>query len=190
MSDSLRNKVVHILATLFEVFVLAAKEVRRGRVKLYFRNLFGVDSPVQGALEKLKTLNIGEERQVIADTYGGVNRLEVKTDRVEDIVNQVNQTVLLLKSEARERNMESAQDKLKQILEPSPFPEDFFALFNKSRAESTGEWIIKDDILKSWVDKETQFLWISGAAGKALLKMCVHQLTKHQELASLISQRD
>ncbi|KAM6536314.1 hypothetical protein FALCPG4_002323 [Fusarium falciforme] len=165
MSDSLRNKVVHILATLFEVFVLAAKEVRRGRVKTYFRNLVGVDSPVQGALDKLKALNIGEERQVIADTYGGVNRLEVKTDEVANMMNQVNQTVLQLKSEARERTMESAQDKLKQILEPSPFPEDFFALFNKSRAESTGEWIIKDDILKSWVDKETQFLWISGAAG-------------------------
>lgn len=190
MSDSLRNKVVHILATLFEVFVLAAKEVRRGRVKTYFRNLVGVDSPVQGALDKLKALNIGEERQVIADTYGGVNRLEVKTDEVANMMNQVNQTVLQLKSEARERNMESAQDKLKQILEPSPFPEDFFALFNKSRAESTGEWIIKDDILKSWVDKETQFLWISGAPGKSPFKKCVHQLTRYQELASLFSQQN
>ncbi|KAF4459882.1 Vegetative incompatibility HET-E-1 [Fusarium albosuccineum] len=165
MSDALRGKVINILATLFEVFVLAAKEVGRGRVKSYFRNLFGKGSPVQDSLDKLKALNIGEERQVLADTYGGVNRLNVKTDRMEDALNQVNQNVQQMRSEARERTIAAHQDKLKEILDPSPFPEDFFTSFNKSRAEKTGEWIINDQALKSWVKKETQFLWISGAAG-------------------------
>ncbi|KAF4982107.1 hypothetical protein FZEAL_2213 [Fusarium zealandicum] len=165
MSDALRNKVITILATLFEVFVLAAKEGRRGRFKAYFRNVLGKDSPVQDALEKLKALNIGEERQVLADTYGGVNALNVKTDRVEEMVTQVNQTVLQMRSEARERTVAAHQDKLKQILDPSPFPEDYFTSFNKSRAERTGEWILKDEAVESWIRTETRFMWISGAPG-------------------------
>lgn len=165
MGAALRAKVVTILATLFEVFVLATKEVRRGRVKSFFKRIIGRGSPVADSLEKLKALNIGEERQVLADTYGGVAQLNVKTDRVEDIVTQMNDTVLQLRTEARERSNEAHRDKLKEILEPSPFPEDFFNAIKKSRTERTGEWILKDESLHSWLKTETRFLWVSGAAG-------------------------
>ncbi|KAM5341827.1 hypothetical protein ACJ41O_014858 [Fusarium nematophilum] len=165
MSEALRNKLVTILATVFEVFILATKEVRRGRFKAYLRNLIGKGSPVQESLDKLKALNIGEERQVLADTYGNTRELNVKTDRVEDLVKEVNQTVLQIRSEARERTTAAHQDRLKEILDPSPFPEDFYSAFNKSRAEHTGEWILEDETIKSWIETETKFLWISGAAG-------------------------
>lgn len=167
MSAALREKSVTILASLFEVLVLATKEARRGRVKAYFKRLFGSDSPVPPALERLKALTLSEERQVIADTYGSVSQISVKTDRVEDVLNQVHQEVSILRSEARERINATHQDKLKEILDPSPFPDDFFSYFNKSRVEGTGNWILEDEGLQSWIDTETQYLWMCGAAGKA-----------------------
>lgn len=172
MSVSLREKLVAILATLFEVLVLATKEIRRGRVKAYFKSIFGSESKVQPALEKLKALTVGEERQVIADTYGGVSQINVKTDRVEAIVTEVDRNVAtlrkeasLLRAEARERTNAAHKDKLKEILDPSPFPEDFFSSFNKSRIDGTGDWILKDEVLQSWLQAETPYLWVSGAAG-------------------------
>ncbi|KAF5020614.1 hypothetical protein F66182_7363 [Fusarium sp. NRRL 66182] len=165
MGTALRNKVVDILAHLFEVFVLAANEIRRGRFKSYFRSLAGRGSPVLEALEKLKALNIGEERQVLADTYGGVNRLNVQTDQMNDKLDEMSQTMLQMRSENRERTAAAHQDRLKEILEPSPFPQDFFSMFNKSRAESTGDWILRDGGFRAWVETRTNFLWITGAAG-------------------------
>ncbi|KAI5460361.1 hypothetical protein BGZ63DRAFT_246396 [Mariannaea sp. PMI_226] len=165
MSIPLKEKLTTILATLFEVIVLATKEVRRGRFKAYFKSLFGAESPVKPALEKLKALTIGEERQVIAETYGGVSQISIKTDHVEELVNQVNQNVINLRSEARERTNAAHKDKLKEILEPSPFPEDFFTLFNKSRVDGTGDWILEDEGLQAWLNAETPYLWVCGAAG-------------------------
>ncbi|EXK44377.1 hypothetical protein FOXG_04094 [Fusarium oxysporum f. sp. lycopersici 4287] len=165
MGNALRNKVVNILAQLFEVFVLAAKEVRRGRFKAYFRTVFGKGTPVQEALDKLKALNIGEERQVLADTYGGVNKLNLTTENMQSKLEEMNETMMQMRSEGRERTIAAHQDKLKEILDPSPFPEDFFAMFNKSRAESTGDWILTDGGFNAWLDRKTNFLWITGAAG-------------------------
>ncbi|KAH7122968.1 hypothetical protein EDB81DRAFT_665478 [Dactylonectria macrodidyma] len=172
MSASLREKLVAILTTLFEVLVLATKQIKRGRVKAYFKSLFGSESPVQPALDQLKALTLGEERQVIADTYGGVSDIKDTTNRVEAIVTEVDRNVAslrkeasLLRAEARERTNAAHKDKLKEILEPSPFPEDFFSAFNKSRVEGTGDWILEDESLQSWLQTETPYLWISGAAG-------------------------
>ncbi|CAF3523322.1 unnamed protein product [Fusarium graminearum] len=165
MGSALRNKVVTILAQLFEVFVLAAKEIRRGRFKAYFRNLVGKGTPVQEALDNLKALNIGEERQVLADTYGGVSKLNVATENMQSKLDEMNRTMMQIRSEGRERTVAAHQDKLKEILDPSPFPVDFFNMFNKSRAESTGDWILTDGGFRAWLDKMTNFLWITGASG-------------------------
>lgn len=167
MGSALRNKVVTILATLFEVFILAAKEIRRGRFKAYFRSVFGKGTPVQESLDKLKALNIGEERQVLADTYGGVSKLNVTTENMQSKLDEMNQTMMQIRTEGRERTIAAHQDKLKEILDPSPFPEDFFNMFNKSRAESTGDWILTDEGFKAWLDMKTNFLWITGASGQS-----------------------
>lgn len=166
MSAGLRDKLVAILAALFEVLVIATKEAQRGRFKRYFKQLIGSESPVQPALERLQALTLGEERQVIADTYGGVSQINVRTEEMGDVLNQVHQEVVLLRSEARERTNAAHADRLKEILDPSPFPKDFFSYFNKSRVEGTGEWILEDGGLQSWLNTEMQYLWLCGAAGK------------------------
>jgi tetratricopeptide (TPR) repeat protein len=165
MSTALRDKVVTIFAALFEVLVLATKEIRRGRVKSYFKSLIRSDSPVQEALERLRSLTLGEERQVLADTYGGVAQINTKTDRVEALVSQVSQNVQELRTEYRERTTAAHQNKLREILEPSPFPEDYYSSFEKYRVPKTGDWLLEDSGLQSWLRGETQYLWMSGGLG-------------------------
>lgn len=162
----MREKVVTILAALFEVLLLATKEVRRGRFKSYLKQLVGSDSPVKPALERLKSLALAEERQAIAETYGGVAQINTKTDRVESVVNEVRETLQNFRSEYKERTTVAHQDKLRGILEPSPFPVDFYSTFNRHRVSGTGEWLIEDEGLQSWVSGETRHLWISGGPGK------------------------
>lgn len=162
----MREKVVKILAALFEVLVLATEEVKLGRFKSYFKQLIGSQSPVKPALENLRALALAEERQAIAETHNGVAQVNAKTDRVEVVVNQVNQSLQSFRSEYKERMTVEHQDKLREILEPSVFPEDYYSSFNRYRVEGTGEWLIEDEGLQSWVKGETQYLWVSGAPGK------------------------
>jgi hypothetical protein len=160
MSDALRAKVVDILAALFEVFVLSTKEVRRGRFRSYLKNLVGIESPVHAALDKLNFLTLGEERQVLADAYGSV--AQIQTD-----IKEVSQSVQSLRSEQMERTTMAHQDKLREILMPSPFPEDSFTLLNKRRVEGTGDWILMDKGFQSWLRGEIPYILICGGAGMA-----------------------
>ncbi|CAI6092539.1 unnamed protein product [Clonostachys chloroleuca] len=165
MSPALRGHVVSILASLFQVLVLSTKEIKRGRVKAYFKGLFGAGSPVQPALENLKNLTQTEALHVQAEIYKDTKRMGLTTDRVESLVNEVNENVQSLRSEYRERTTLAQQDKLRDILGPSPFPEDYYSLFTKSIVRGTGEWLLKDEGVKSWFNGQTKYLWISGGAG-------------------------
>ncbi|KAF4120891.1 TPR protein [Geosmithia morbida] len=158
-------KAVAIFASFFEVIVLSTGEIRKGRFRSYFKSLLQIGSPVQSALENLQKLIAGEGRQVLADTYGGVARIDKKTDNVEQIVNQVSQDVQELKLEYRARINAAHQDTLRELLDPSPFPRDYFESFDRSRVQGTGDWILQDASLQSWLDGETQYMWMSGGPG-------------------------
>ncbi|KAK5993054.1 hypothetical protein PT974_06482 [Cladobotryum mycophilum] len=165
MTPALREKMVSILAVLFEVLVISTQAARQGRFKTYFKRLIGSESPARPALEKLDALTISEERQVIAETYGGVAQINAKTDRVEGIVSQVSQSIQMLRLEQRDRMSATHRDKLRDILEPSPFAEDFYTAFSKSRIPGTGDWLIEDEGLKAWFQGETRYLWMCGSPG-------------------------
>ncbi len=165
MSPGLYQKLASILASLFEVLVLASKEIRRGRVKAYFKRLVGFESPVQSALERLKVLTVGEERQVVADTYGGVSQLNAKADQIDSAVAQVSQSVQSMRLEQREWCNLAVGEKLRKILAPSPFPEDLYNAFKKSTVSGTGDWITQDEGVTAWFSGEKPYLWISGNAG-------------------------
>lgn len=165
MSPGLLRKLASILATIFEVFVLATREIRAGRIKAYLKRLAGFESPVQSALERLNALTVGEERQVVADTYSGVSQLHSRADQIESAVSRVDQSVQSLRLEQRERSNLAADDKLRRILGPSPFPDDSYNAFRKSIVPGTGEWITQDEGLNAWLRGEKPYLWISGNAG-------------------------
>ncbi|EQK98368.1 NACHT and TPR domain protein [Ophiocordyceps sinensis CO18] len=165
ISASLRAQLVTILASLFEILVLATKEIRRGRFRAYLKRLIGSGSPVQPALDKLKALTLGEERQVLADTFGNLSELSTKAGQIEHAVIQVNQGVESLRVEHREFSSLPNGDKLREILSPSPFPEDIYNAFKKSTVPHTGDWILEDEGLNAWLRGEVPYLWIVGNAG-------------------------
>ncbi|ATY64863.1 NACHT and TPR domain [Cordyceps militaris] len=165
LSASLKEKLTSILATLFQVLVISTQEVRRGRFKAYFKRLFGMGSPIKEALEKLQSLTAGEEKLVLAETYSGVSQLHDTTERVENLVNLVNENVRNLRLDHLGQIDLIQRDKLKAVLEPSPFAEDFYSAFTKSRVVGTGDWILNDETLQSWIKGEKQYLWICGSPG-------------------------
>ncbi|UNI16598.1 hypothetical protein JDV02_003025 [Purpureocillium takamizusanense] len=165
MSPGLYQKLASILATLFEVLILASKEIRGGRVRAYFKRLISIKSPVQPALQKLKDLTVGEQQHVVAETYGGVSQLNTKADLIDSTVAQVSQNVQSMRLEQREWRNVAAGEKLRRILAPSPFPEDFYNAFKKSSVPGTGDWITQDERVAAWFSGETPYLWISGNPG-------------------------
>ncbi|PTB65785.1 hypothetical protein BBK36DRAFT_1141724 [Trichoderma citrinoviride] len=165
LSPALREKLVTILATLFEVLVVATKVARSGRLKAYFKRLVGIESPVEPALQKLNALTLGEERQVIAETYDGVAELNLKTDKVEDLVTQMHQSILDMRLGEQQNGALSYRDKLREILEPTPYSDDSYNAFTKYRVQGTGDWLLEDEGLKSWLRGETRHLWMCGNPG-------------------------
>ncbi len=156
------------MATLFEVLVISTQEIRRGRFKAYFKRLFGIGSPVKESLEKLQALTTGEEKLVLAETYGSVSTLHETTERVENLFSLVNENVKNLRLDHLGQIDLFQRDKLKAVLDPSPFPEDFYSAFTKSRIAETGDWILEDETLQSWIRGEKQHLWICGSPGICL----------------------
>ncbi|OAA73808.1 NACHT and TPR domain protein [Cordyceps fumosorosea ARSEF 2679] len=165
LSPPLKEKLTNIMATLFEVLVISTQEVRRGRFKAYFKRLFGVGSPVKEALERLQALTTGEEKLVLAETYGSVSMLHDTTERVETLVTLVNENVRNLRLDHLGQIDLYQRDKLKAVLEPSPFADDFYQAFTKLRIAGTGDWILEDETLLSWIAGEKKHIWICGSPG-------------------------
>ncbi|KAM3550904.1 hypothetical protein ARSEF4850_008116 [Beauveria asiatica] len=174
LSPPLKEKLTTILATLFKVLVISTQEVRRGRFKAYFKRLFGMGSPIKEALEKLQALTTGEEKLVLAETYGSVSTLHDTTERVENLVSLVNENVRNLRLDHLGQIDLYQRDKLKAVLEPSPFAEDFYSAFLKSRIAGTGDWILQDETLQSWIKGEKQYLWICGSPGTGKSYLTAH----------------
>ncbi|TDZ14626.1 Vegetative incompatibility protein HET-E-1 [Colletotrichum orbiculare MAFF 240422] len=170
MSNELHDKVVKILVTIFEIFVLAAHEVKSGRLKSYFKRLFGKESRVPDAMKKLATLTEGEERLVIAETSAGVKRSLSNQDRLLEMMSRVDVNVQTLRAETRvsqtrEQALSSNRDKLKGILQPSVYPQDTLSALNRTRTPGTCDWILEDSSLKAWLAGDVRFLWITGNPG-------------------------
>ncbi|OHE98612.1 NACHT and TPR domain-containing protein [Colletotrichum orchidophilum] len=170
MSSELHDKVATILATIFEIFVLAAHEIRGGRFKSYLKNLFGKESKVPEALKKLASLTQAEERLVIAETSASVKRSLSNEEKLLEMMSRVDINVQTLRPETRvpqtrEQALSSNRDKLKRILRPSVYPEDNYSALDRTRTPGTCEWILQDPSLQAWMTGEIRFLWISGNPG-------------------------
>ncbi|KAK6206672.1 NACHT and TPR domain-containing protein [Colletotrichum tabaci] len=149
LSAELHDKVVKILVTIFEIFVLATHEVRKGRLKSYFKRLLGSESKVPDAMKKLASLTEGEERLVIAETSAGVKRSLSNQERLLEMMSRVDVNVQTLRTETR----------------PSVYPEDTYSALNRTRTQGTCDWIFDDPSLKDWLAGKVRFLWISGNPG-------------------------
>ncbi|KAL9948636.1 hypothetical protein D7B24_005344 [Verticillium nonalfalfae] len=165
LSPELRDKLVTILVTVFEIFVLAAAEVRRGRLKAYFKRLFGHESPVPEALKRLAVLTEAEGRLVGAETMAGVKQSLSNQERLLEMMTRVDVNVQTLRTETREQALNSNRDKLRDILQPSVFPQDTYEALDRTRTPGTCEWILQDPAFDAWLSGQCRFLFCCGNPG-------------------------
>lgn len=170
LSPELHDKVVEILATVFECLVLATKEVERGRLKSYFRRIFGQGSPIPDVIKRISVLTDAETRLVNAETNAVVKRSLSNQDRLLEIISRVDVNVQTIRTESREpqtkeQALSSNRSKLKTILRPSTYPEDTYLALNRTRTPGTGNWIVEDPSMKAWIAGDVRFLWICGNPG-------------------------
>lgn len=177
VSPALREKITNILACIFQVIVVATEEIKQGRFKSYFRRLIGAESPVSAYVGRLDILTLDEERLVLAETYGGVKEVNEKTDRVEDLVMAVNENLQSLSLDHLGQMDVSRREKLRDILQPSPYPKDFYTAFERSRVSGTGNWILQDESLNSWLKGDKPFLWMNGSPGTGKSFLTSHIVT-------------
>jgi hypothetical protein len=89
LSQELRDKIVKILVTLFEVLVLATAEIRQGRAKAYFKRLIGQESPVNEPLKRLAILTEAERGIVGAETLAVVKQSLSNEERLYEMMSRV-----------------------------------------------------------------------------------------------------
>ncbi|KAK1478787.1 NACHT and TPR domain-containing protein, partial [Colletotrichum abscissum] len=170
MSSELQDKLVEVLVTVFEIFVIAAHEAKMGRLKRFVKDLFGKGSKVSDAMTKLASLTESEERLVIAETSAGVKRSLSNEQKLLEMMSRVDVNVQTLRNETRvpqtrEQALSSNRDKLKKILQPSVYPVDTYTALDRTRTAGTCEWILQDPALQAWIAGDVRFLWISGNPG-------------------------
>ncbi|KLU82190.1 NACHT and TPR domain-containing protein [Magnaporthiopsis poae ATCC 64411] len=171
LSPELYNKVSEILATVFEALVLAASEVRRGRLKAYFKRLFGHESPIPEVMQRLAALTEAEEKLVMAETNAGVKRSLSNQDKLLEIISRVDVNIQTIRAETRhvpqtrEQALSTNRTKLKGILRPSAYAQDIYLGLSRTRTTGTGDWLLEDASLKAWISGDIRFLWICGNPG-------------------------
>ncbi|KAL4894288.1 NACHT and TPR domain protein [Aspergillus ambiguus] len=201
ISETLSDKLSDIIVTLIEIFALLSRTIRRGRLLKFTRNIIlGNDDAIQAALAKLDKLTLIEAKLVGAETLTESKRIGHVVDSISATVNANNATVMetavavnnmsaqvhgmqeMLGGWAYSTN-EGQQDTLKyhevsqglisQILMPSKIDsaQEHLYKIQKVRVPGTGDWVHQEDVFKSWINKETPVIFMSGnpGAGKSFL---------------------
>ncbi|KKK20439.1 hypothetical protein ARAM_002899 [Aspergillus rambellii] len=95
ISEDLSNKLSDVLVTLIEIFALATKTIRRGRLLKFTRNiLLGNDDAIQAAMGKLDKLTRVEAGLVGAETLTESKRTGRVVDDISVTVNTTNATMM------------------------------------------------------------------------------------------------
>ncbi|ROT37793.1 NACHT and TPR domain-containing protein [Sodiomyces alkalinus F11] len=165
LSTELHEKIVQILVSLFEILVVAAAEVRQGRLRAYFKRLFGKGSPVDEPMRRLTLLTEAEGRLVGAESLAGVKKSLSNQDRLLDMMSRLDINVQTLRSDTRESALSANKDRLRHILRPSVHPQDTYEVLDRTRTPNTCDWLLRDPSLHAWVNGSCRFLWICGNMG-------------------------
>ncbi|KAJ2901459.1 nacht and tpr domain protein [Zalerion maritima] len=167
-----------IMAVLFEVIVISANAISKGRAKAFVQNLFGGDDAVQDAVGRLETLFGFERGQIIAeimknmgdlkdsvrdgfqDTHDTLEKVQMNQGRLIEDLSRLEQSLQTLRKDESLHG-----DKLHDILHPSVYPYDLLSRFKKTMATNTGLWVMDEAVMSSWLCSEWPFLLMYGAAG-------------------------
>ncbi|GFG13412.1 hypothetical protein IFM61392_07918 [Aspergillus lentulus] len=212
ISEALSDKLSDIIVTLIEIFALSLKTIRRGRLLKFTRNIFlGNDDAILAAMERLDKLTRVEANLVGAETLTESKRTGRVVDGISVSVNTISATVLetgmtvnqmgaqvqevqellgKLIVSAKEQKQAAAVDQealqrlVNQVLRPSKIDSarEWFDKIHKAHVPGTGDWVRREDVFQSWINKETPIIFVSGnpGAGKSFLATNIISFLREQ----------
>ena len=189
ISNELQMKLVDVLTALLEIFALARKAIKHGRMYAFGRSVVLTCHPdVKKAVEKLNTITKSEDLLVGAETHTEVTRQGRTLDGMVTVVSKTHAEISESRTEHRQMHNElvtilketqstsyetsNHRDMIKKILRPSVFPQDTYKRLIKEKVPGTGEWIFAERVFTAWrTNKTFPVLFIQGipGAGKSFL---------------------
>ncbi|KAF7586870.1 hypothetical protein BBP40_008217 [Aspergillus hancockii] len=201
ISGALSDKLSDIIVTLIEIFALSSKTIRRGRLLKFTQNIFlGNNDAIHAAIERLDKLTRVEANLVGAETLTESKRTGRVVDGISVTANATNATVMetgmtvhqmsaqvhevqellgKLVASANEGKQETSEGQealqglVNRVLRPSKIDSarEWFDKIDKARVPGTGDWVRREDVFQSWVNKEVPIIFVSGnpGAGKSFL---------------------
>ncbi|KAL5050600.1 hypothetical protein BDW71DRAFT_203337 [Aspergillus fruticulosus] len=195
ISEALSDKLSDIIVTLVEILALSSKTIRRGRLLKFTRNiLLGSDDAIQATMVKLDKLTRVEASLVGAETLTESKRTGRVVDDISVTVNATNATVLetgmtvnqmsadvhevqemlakLTRFANKEKqdapeDQEALSERISQVLRPSKIntAQEWFDKIRRARVPGTGDWVHREEVFQSWINKQTPVIFISGNPG-------------------------
>ncbi|KAL4739869.1 NACHT and TPR domain protein [Aspergillus similis] len=195
ISEALSDKLSDIIITLVEIFALSSKTIRRGRLLQFARNiLLGNDDALQAAMVRFDILTRVEASLVGAETLTESKRAGRVVDDIAATVNTTNAAVLetgmavnqmsehvhevqemlakltvsanMAKQDAPE-DKEALSERISQVLRPSMMnsAQEWFNKIRRARVPDTGDWVHREEVFQSWINKKTPVIFMSGNPG-------------------------
>ncbi|KAL4978719.1 NACHT and TPR domain protein [Aspergillus desertorum] len=195
ISEALSDKLSDIIITLVEILALSSKTIRRGRLLKFTRNiLLGNDDAIQAAMVRFDKLTRVEASLVGAETLTESKRAGRVVDGISVTVNATNATVLetgmavnqmsarvhdvqemlakLTVSANKEQqdapeDQEALSELISQVLRPSKIntAQEWLDKIRRARVPGTGDWVHGEEVFRSWINKETPVIFMSGNPG-------------------------
>ncbi|KAL6234540.1 hypothetical protein BDW75DRAFT_241045 [Aspergillus navahoensis] len=192
ISEALSDKLSDIIITLVEILALSSKTIRRGRLLKFTRNVLlgNEDDAIQATMARFDKITRVEASLVGAETLTESKRTGRVVDDISVTVNATNATVLetgvavnqmsahvhevqemlaKLTKENRDAHEddEALSERISQVLRPSNVntAQEWFAKIRRARVPDTGDWVCREEVFQSWINKKTPVIFISGNPG-------------------------
>ncbi|KAL5001768.1 NACHT and TPR domain protein [Aspergillus recurvatus] len=195
ISEALSDKLSDIIITLVEILALSSRTIRRGRLLKFTRNiLLGNDDAIQASMVRLDMLTRVEASLVRAEALTESKRAGRVVDDISVTLSATNATVLgtgmavdqmsahvhevhemlakLTVSVNKEKqdgpeDQEALSERISQVLRPSKVntAQEWFDKIRRARVPDTGDWVHREEVFQSWVNRKTPVVFISGNPG-------------------------
>ncbi|KAF8492386.1 hypothetical protein F5888DRAFT_911209 [Russula emetica] len=174
--------IVEIMIEVLTILGIATKEVKRGRIKKYFKKLTG-NREIEDSLERLEKLTQEEARMASAEQLkmthsvddrvrgveGQVQHVGNKVQDVEDRVQGIDSNVRSVDDKLDQANRNQLRDSLLRWLSP-PNPSTNHNIACKAHHNGTTQWFFQGSLFDQW--KSTGSLWVHGKPGSGKSVVC------------------
>ncbi|KAL9107505.1 MAG: hypothetical protein Q9227_007607 [Pyrenula ochraceoflavens] len=162
----------HLIA-LFEVLAYARKAMERKRLLGYARNVtLGKDTSVADAKKKLDRINRREQEMAIAHILAEGRKSHRRIQGVDEKLDDLALQMENLQTPSQEESRQNRRKEIQSILSPSDASEIIFDRNERKRLQGSGDWVRKDNNFKSWFERITPLLWITGIQGAGKSFIC------------------